>query len=234
MIDIHSHILPQIDDGSRNVSESISLLREERRQGVDTVFLTPHFYAEENGPVSFLKRRYRAWRKLEPYLFPGLPEVRLGAEVQYFEGICAVEEIQHLRIVGTDFLLLEMPFSGWSDRMVGDVMELGERYGLRVILAHIERYLPKQRPEIWNTLRAHGVLMQSNVSFFTERKTRKQALSMLEREEIHFLGSDCHNMESRRPNWDALPPQAAAYYAQSFGYWEMSQLATDGIHLDMT
>lgn len=234
MIDLHTHILPEIDDGSRSVSESISLLREEHRQGVDTVFLTPHFYAEENSPVSFLKKRYRAWRRLEPYLFPGLPAVRLGAEVQYFEGICAVEDIRHLRIVGTDYLLLEMPFSRWTDRMVADVMELGERYELCVILAHIERYLAKQQPETWKMLRANGVLMQSNVSFFTERKTRKQALAMLERGEIHFLGSDCHNAGSRRPNWAALPAQAAVLYTQSDAYWAVNGLDTDGIHLNMT
>lgn len=234
MIDLHTHILPEIDDGSRSVSESISLLEEEGRQGVDTVFLTPHFYAEENNPVSFLKKRHRAWRKLEPYLFPGLPEIRLGTEVQYFEGICSVEDIRHLRIVGTDYILLEMPFSRWTDRMIADVIELGDRYELRVILAHIERYLAKQQPEIWKTLRANGVLMQSNVSFFTERKTRKQALSMLEREEIHFLGSDCHSMGKRRPNWDALPPRVTALYSQSAGYRAMNGLDTNGIHLDMT
>lgn len=233
MIDLHTHILPQIDDGSQSVPESVSLLREERRQGVDTVFLTPHFYAEENNPVSFLKKRYQAWRRLEPYLFPGLPTVRLGAEVQYFEGICAVEEIRHLRIVGTDYLLLEMPFSKWTDHMIADVIELGERYELRVILAHIERYLPKQQPETWKTLRANGVLMQSNVSFFMGRKTQKQALAMLERGEIHFLGSDCHSMRNRRPNWDALPAQAAVLYTQSDAYRSVKGLNTDGIHLNM-
>ena len=233
MIDLHTHILPQIDDGSQSVPESVSLLREERRQGVDTVFLTPHFYAEENSPVSFLQKRYRAWRRLEPHLFPGLPGVRLGAEVQYFEGICGVEDVRHLRIVGTDYLLLEMPFSRWTDRMVADVIALGERYDLRVILAHIERYLAKQQPQTWKMLRANGILMQSNVSFFTERKTRKQALSMLERGEIHFLGSDCHNMGSRRPGWDALPLQASELYAQAAGYWAVKELDSDGIHLDM-
>lgn len=233
MIDIHTHILPGMDDGSQTVSESISLLREERRQGVDTVFLTPHFYAEENDPVSFLKRRYRAWRKLEAYLYPALPEVRLGAEVQYFEGICSVEEIKHLRVVGTDFLLLEMPFFTWSDRMTADVMELGERYGVRVVLAHIERYLPKQRPEVWQMLRANGVLMQANVSFFAGKKTKRQAFSMLERKNIHFLGSDCHNMRVRRPNWDTLPPQAATFYTHSDAYRAIKSLETDGIHLDM-
>lgn len=234
MIDLHTHILPEIDDGSRSVLESVSLLEEERRQGVDTVFLTPHFYAEENDPVSFLRKRYRAWRKLEPYLSPQLPAVRLGAEVQYFEGIHAVEDIRHLRLVGTNYLLLEMPFSRWTDRMLADVITLGERYELCVILAHIERYLAKQRPEIWKNLRANGVLMQSNVSFFTGKKTKKQALAMLERNEIHFLGSDCHNMGNRRPNWDALAAQAAALYTHSGGYRAVKGLTTDGIHLDMT
>lgn len=232
MIDLHTHILPEIDDGSQSVSESISLLQEERRQGVKTVFLTPHFYAEENSPVSFLRKRYLAWQKLEPYLYSGLPEIRLGTEVQYFEGICAVEDIRHLRIVGSNYLLLEMPFSRWTDRMIVDVIELGERYGLHVILAHIERYLAKQRQETWKTLRANGVLMQSNVSFFTKWRTQKQALSMLEQGGIHFLGSDCHNMKNRRPNWDALPAQAAVLYTQSDAYCAINRLDTDGIHLD--
>ena len=61
MIDFHTHILPGMDDGSKSVEESIWLLQEEVRQGVDAVMLTPHFYAEENSPVDFLRRRYASW-----------------------------------------------------------------------------------------------------------------------------------------------------------------------------
>lgn len=234
MIDFHTHILPDIDDGSRSVSESVEMLREEMRQGVDTVFLTPHYYAEENTPVSFLKKRYSAWRKLEPHFWRKLPDIRLGAEVQYFEGICAVEDIQHLKIVGTDYLLLEMPFQHWSDRMVGDVLELNDRRGMQIVLAHIERYMAKQKPETWEMLRKSGVLMQSNVSFFANWKTRRNAMSMLKEGEIHFLGSDCHNMQTRCPNWVQLPKQAVAFYKTSAEYQTIERLDTDGIHISMT
>lgn len=231
MIDFHTHILPGIDDGSKTVSESVSLLRLEARQGIDTVFLTPHFYAEENSPVEFLKKRYAAWRELEGYLWPELPKIRLGAEVQYFEGICTVEDVKHLKIIGTDYLLVEMPFHRWTDRMVEDVIDLNDRDDTQVVLAHIERYQEKTTPAVWKQLRDCGVLMQSNVSFFENWKTKHQALSMLTRGEIHFIGSDCHSMRSRRPNWDAVPDKAWNHYKNSEEYQKIQNLDTDGIHL---
>lgn len=233
MIDFHTHILPGIDDGSRSTAESIALLQEEMRQGVDTVFLTPHYYAEENSPISFLKKRYGAWRDLEPHICRELPNIRLGAEVQYFEGICAVEDVYHLRIVGTDYLLLEMPFRSWSDRMIGDVMELNDRRGVQIVLAHIERYMAMQKPKVWEELRANGVLMQSNVSFFAGWKTRRKAVEMLKQGKIQFLGSDCHNMKTRRPNWEQLPKEAEAAWKLSVGDRALRKLKTDGIHIQV-
>ena len=66
MIDFHTHILPGMDDGSKDVRESVSMLRLEGKRGIDTVCLTPHFYAEQNSPEQFLERRKRAWQKLKP------------------------------------------------------------------------------------------------------------------------------------------------------------------------
>lgn len=218
MIDFHTHILPCIDDGSQSIQESVSLLREQRRQGIEAVVATPHFYANENTPASFLQKRNKAWKNLLPYLWPGLPGVHLGAEVQYFEGICSVEDIRDLRIEGTDLLLVEMPFTRWSDRMIDDVLDLNERDEMRVVLAHIERYMSKQPEGLWKELREHGILLQCNVSFFTNWKTRRSAMSMLKRGEIQFLGSDCHNMKSRRPNWDELPVKARELAEQSPAY----------------
>lgn len=230
MTDFHTHILPGIDDGSKSVRESLSMLREEAGQGIEEVILTPHYYAGENSPAEFLKRRYSAWKKLEPFLSPELPKLRLGAEVQYFEGICTVEDIRHLRIVGTDLLLLEMPFTRWTNRMVEDVFELNDSLGIQIVLAHIERYLRFQPKEVWQRLRDGGVWMQSNVSFFGGWKKRREAVGMLARGEIHLLGSDCHNMESRRPNWDQLPERAKALFEQSPAHAAFRRLDTDGIH----
>lgn len=215
MIDFHTHILPCIDDGSGSIGESLSLLRLEARQGVDTVVLTPHFYAGQVRPTQFLENRQRAWQQLKPYLWPELPRLYLGAEVQYFEGICDAAELPRLRIEGTELLLLEMPFSLWSNRVVRDVLELQGRRDIQVVLAHIERYLSMQPKGVWQELWEQGVWMQANVSFFRDWKTRRRAMGMLSRGQLQFLGSDCHNTKNRRPNWDDLPEKA----------WAMAQSA---------
>ena len=59
MIDWHSHILPELDDGSRSVAESIYLINMQKAQGVGTVIATPHFYADDESVESFLERRER-------------------------------------------------------------------------------------------------------------------------------------------------------------------------------
>lgn len=208
MIDFHTHILPGIDDGSQSISESIALLRAEYAQGVEAVVLTPHFYAHQNSPETFLKRRRQAWQALKPYLDSRMPRPFLGAEVQYFEGICGMREIRQLMIEQTDYLLLEMPFTRWTDRVVSDAVSLNNRGDIVVVLAHIERYISMQPKEVWEYLRKSGLLMQVNASFFESWRTKHKAMSMLEKGEIHLLGSDCHNMNSRRPNWDQVPAKA--------------------------
>lgn len=218
MVDFHTHILPFMDDGSQSIGESLTLLRMLNAQGVHALVASPHYYAEENTPEEFLEKRDWVWRRFEPYLWPELPEIHMGAEVQYFEGICAVEDLSLLRIEGSDLLLVEMPFCRWTDRMIEDVLELNERSDVQIVLAHIERYMDKQPKEIWQYLRDCGVLMQSNVSFFTNWKTRHRAMSMLAKGEIHMLGSDCHNKTHRPPNWDLLP-EKAWYLAQNCDWY---------------
>ena len=200
MLDFHTHILPQMDDGSRSVEESILMLREEVRQGITDVVLTPHFYAQENSPEEFLLRRQSSYERLVEKLEPGMPRLHLGAEVQYFEGICQIDSLRKLRIQGTRLLLLEMPFSNWSERMIQDVLELNSDSDFQVVLAHIERYLHWQSKDMPQFLLNNGVLLQCNGSFFLNRKTRHKAISMLQRGQIRFVGSDCHNMEYRPPN----------------------------------
>ena len=142
MIDLHSHILPQMDDGSRSVDESLRMLAALAAQSVTEVAATPHFYALENSPERFLARRRHAWQQLAPRLTASLPAVHLGAEVLYFEGIAGYEQLTQLCLTATDTLLLEMPFHPWSRRMHDELRELAARRDVTVLLAHMERYLP--------------------------------------------------------------------------------------------
>lgn len=201
MTDIHSHVLPRMDDGSRSTEESLELLRALADQGIDRVAATPHFYPGETDPEEFLARRAAAAARLTEALSstPGLPRLTLGAEVYYFEGIARTEAAEALRIQGTQLLLLEMPTRPWTARMVDEVLELNARRDVTVLLAHVERYLRGQEPEVWDTLLEGGVLAQSNASFFLDWRTRRKALRMLKAGRIHLLGSDCHSMRSRPP-----------------------------------
>lgn len=210
MIDVHTHILPEMDDGSKSVAQSIAMLQEEKKNGIHTVVLTPHFYASQNDPQAFLRRRDRSLQLLQTALTDDLPRLLLGAEVQYFEGICQVAELKELCIEGSDLLLLEMPEGRWSERVIRDVLQLQSSSNMTVMLAHIERYMKFQPKSAWGMLRRNGVLMQVSAAFFLNWRTRFTARRMLRKGEIHMLGSDCHNMSKRRPNlypWMATDEQ---------------------------
>lgn len=199
MIDYHSHILPGMDDGSQSTSESVEMLLMSYRQGVSKIIATPHFYAKDNPPEQFLQRRSMAWKRLECRVTAEMPEILLGAEVSYFEGISRTDETLLLRIEGTSLLLLEMPFAPWSNRVIRDVLQLNEHPFVQVILAHIERYLPMQRKEVLEQFLEQNILFQANGNFFLRWTQRRQAMRMLRDGRIHLLGSDCHNLNIRAP-----------------------------------
>lgn len=209
MVDFHTHILPGMDDGSKDVQQSLAMLHMERELGVDTVVLTPHFYARQNDPAHFLERRSRSFEKLSAALDADCPRPLLGAEVQYFDNMDRAEEIGALCIGDTRVLLLEMPFSPWDRRVIRTVLELNGWRGIQVVLAHIERYSSFCRQkETWDELREHGILMQVNCSLFSGFFSRRKAMKMLARDEFQLIGSDCHNLGPRKPNWDLVPQEA--------------------------
>lgn len=200
MIDIHTHILPGMDDGSGSLEESLAMAKESARQGVRLLAATPHFYATQEDPNSFLRRREKSLALLESAWQEGFPTLLVGAEVRYFDGISRVEKIAHLTLDHTRILLLEMPFTSWSGRMVDEVVELQRSRGLQVLLAHVERYLKDQDGQVWETFRQNGVWMQCNANFFLRWQTKRKAQALFKKGEIQMLGSDTHNMTTRPPN----------------------------------
>ena len=200
MVDFHTHILPRMDDGSRNSADSIRMLTALKKQGMDTVCLTPHYYGTEESPEQFLQRRQKSYAHLKEKLPADMPQLLLGAEVKYFHGVSRMEQLPQLRLEGTRILLLEMPFSRWNNYAVSEVLELQNAGMTTVMLAHIERYLPWQSRKTWERLLDGGVLMQSNAEFFFTPVVRAQAVKMYRQGRIHFLGTDTHNLTTRGPH----------------------------------
>ena len=202
MVDIHTHILPCMDDGSSNLEQSILMLKEMVNQGVDTVVLTPHYDARRESPVEFIQRRNIAADNLQRALGNTNVSVKLmlGAEVAYFEGMSHVEDLDALCIDGTRCMLLEMPFCVWGQRILSEIEVLQQVRGVRLILAHIERYRAFLPNSVFTELSENGVWLQCNTSFFVRWRTYLPAMTMLKRHLVHFIASDCHNLESRPPN----------------------------------
>lgn len=199
MIDWHSHILPGVDDGSRDLAESLAMLKLLREQGVHTVAATPHFYANDESVDSFLNRRASALNMLEKHLPDDAVKIVPGAEVKYYPGISRMHGLKKLCIEGSGLLLLEMSMTKWTEYTIRELVELSSTSGMTVVLAHIERYLKLQSRATWDRLYDCGLLMQVNAGFFTGLATRRKALTMLKDGAIQLIGSDCHNTTSRAP-----------------------------------
>lgn len=211
MIDVHTHILPNLDDGSKGAGESVAMLRSIRREGVDAVVATPHFYAKNESIEQFLIRREKSMAQLQEriWYYPNtkIPKVLLGAEVYYFVGISKAENLEQLTIEGTNILLLEMPFTTWNSEILREIEEIQRHRKLRVMIAHIERYLSiyGNRNYIEELLES-DVLIQISTSALISWKTRRKMIQLIRLKYIHALGSDAHNMSSRKPDWDKTMP----------------------------
>ena len=205
MIDFHSHILPGIDDGSRNVKMSLGMIEALGRQGVDTICATSHFYVTQRTPEHFLERRQEAYELLEPVLNDDAPRILLGAEVLYFPGISRLDSLPKLCLEGTDVLLLEMPFTEWQEYWVREVQDLALGGEFTILMAHIERYYARKPRQVWDRLLELDVLMQANADYFLQQdsifrfRNRNSAVKLLREGRIHLLGTDTHNLTSRPP-----------------------------------
>ena len=102
MTDLHSHILPCMDDGSRSTEESLAMLAMEAAQGISLVAATPHFDPRIDEPEAFLERRSMAEAVLREAAGedPRLPRLLMGAEVRYFRGISDCEALPLLTLAG--------------------------------------------------------------------------------------------------------------------------------------
>lgn len=202
MFDVHCHMLPGIDDGSKDVAMSIEMIRRSVEQGIEGIVFTPHFYADMNSPETFLKKRARVLAELEENLYqlPKVPQYTVGSEVHYFRGMSRVDDLESLCIGKSDYILIEMPFREWQPSHIDEIEEISQVLGLRVIIAHIERYFDQDKRLVNRLLDNPDLLIQCNAEFFIERRTQGKALRMMKHGMIDLLASDSHNLSSRHPN----------------------------------
>lgn len=203
MIDFHSHVLPRMDDGPKSIRESLEMLSQCFRQGVDAVVSTSHFYADQEDPKSFLRRRGLRLRALQEAMLCSAevyPRIIPGAEVLYFPGISQAQEAAELSIAGRA-ILIEPPMAPWSEDMLKEIACLGENFGCKPVIAHVDRYMKMLEDDrLIHRVLERGLLVQVNGSYFLDEKRRKAAIRNLKQGKIHLIGTDCHNLAGRAPN----------------------------------
>ena len=198
IIDFHTHVLPGIDDGSRDIDESKCLLEEELKQGVEYIIATPHFYAVRTSFQSFLEKREKAYQSIRSV---SPVQILKAAEVYYFPGMGNADQLREFTIEGTDLLMLEMPFAQWTSEIVEDLRLLIYKQKLSVILVHLERYYAFQKKkEFWENVLELPLAIQLNAGSLLEWRGRRFDLRLMKTGRPVVLGTDCHNMKSRKPN----------------------------------
>lgn len=207
MTDLHTHILPEMDDGAKNVEMSLELLEMETKQGVDTVVLTPHFYRDREEPEHFIARRAAAMQKLEAAMagLPAerrllLPELHLGAEIAWVPNLAEWPELSRLCLGSSRYFLLELPSRPWTDQLINQLYELSGRTGLVPVLAHIERYLKTQKQQHVDALLDLGVPVQVSAEPLLHTMQRGAVLRLLRERKAQLIASDAHDPVSRPPN----------------------------------
>ena len=207
MTDLHTHILPGMDDGAPDVETALRMLRMEREQGVETVALTPHFYCDDESVDSFLRRRRLASEQLEETIsrLPGdeqrlLPHRILGAEVAWAPHMDRWERLSELCYADSSYLLLELPFSAWSTDLFRRLYELMDRTGVTPVIAHIDRYWGRVDKRAMEELFCMGLPIQISAAAFTYWRTRCTALRLLRQRKVQLLISDAHGDTERTPD----------------------------------
>ncbi len=198
--DTHIHILPGIDDGSSSSEMSLEMLEILKEQGVGEIFATPHFYAHRERSVEdFLTKRQAAYEKI------GSPaNMRMGAEISVEHGISKMDGIEELAVQGTDLILLEFPYSGYSSWMEEEIYNISVIFKLKPVVAHIHRYIDIfSKAQMESVLKMNAVFQVNNEAFGNFRQ-RKFVKDLIKNGYPLVFGSDSHNLSDRKPNWDVL------------------------------
>ena len=212
MIDIHTHVLPGIDDGSKSVEETEQMLRCMAESGVETVIATPHYYHDVE-IEEFVAKRDAAYELIKD--LKDIPRIVLGAEVWLDYGMHNNPDLKKLCIQGTDCMLVEMPYKKWDSWVYDELFKISLK-SINIIIAHIDRYIGYVNEPDIEKLLDMGFKFQGNVdcpgSFFRKSPVEK----FMKKNMIYFIGSDCHNMSSRKPCMGEAQKRISKLFGQEY------------------
>lgn len=193
MIDVHCHLLPNIDDGSKSVEQSVSVLRQFAVQGVTDVILTPHVRSSTLGPDgdAAVARRERAFQALRAAA-PQAPRLSLGFEIMLDQPLptLAIGD-RRFSLAGSRYYLVEFPLSV-VPHFAATVLHQMSRAGAIPLVAHPERY-DACSPATVAEWREAGARIQVDATTLTRPTTRgERARALLAGGAVDLLAADNH------------------------------------------
>jgi len=196
-VDIHSHILPGIDDGSSSLEESIAMLKSMQEAGYKKVITTPHIMADvyRNSPAIINERLSYLKNELKN---SGINiEIEAAAEYYLDDGFIKQLESGDVLTFGSNYLLFETSYVDRPLNMEDMIFEI-QSFGYTPVLAHPERYrYIKDFALEYNRLKELGVLFQLNLNSLIGgygKDAKKKAEFLINSGLISFLGSDAHGL----------------------------------------
>ncbi len=216
-IDMHSHVLPGLDDGSKSMEQSLAMLRIAESEGISTIIATPHNMPGKGRP-SREKLEERLAQLREEAEYEGIAiEIQLGTEYYYREEVCEIfDREEAVTMAASDCVLLEFnPFEEKS--YIYNAVRETFSTGYSPIVAHVERYEQlMKKTEYVHTLKDMGALIQVNASsvigengFRVKRDVRK----LLKEGYVDFVSTDAHSDRNRAPRM----AKCAAYLYKKYG-----------------
>jgi len=206
MIDIHCHILPNVDDGAHSLEESLEMCRLSAEDGINIMVATPHAHdsVHKTHDPGFLRIKVDELNRQ----LNGKPQIKIGCELRFTHDI--VRNVCQSRTAPTladgPYVLVEFPHAmvpPGSHRVLFELMN----NQITPIIAHPERnQMLMSEPEAFYHMIEMGALGQADAGSFTGqfgRRVREAAQLMLESGLLHFVASDCHNTRNRLPGLSA-------------------------------
>lgn len=199
MTDIHSHILFDVDDGSKSIEESIELLKKLKDIGFNNIILTPH-YIEGSEYCSKNSEKNKRLKQLKEELSNQKIDINihLGNEIFINNNIYELIKAAEIKTLNnTRYILVELPFHNQIVNLEDIIYELKIK-GLIPIIAHPERYsyFQKNYKEV-DKLREEGFLFQGNYASilgYYGKESQKLLKYMLKKQYIDYLGTDIHRI----------------------------------------
>lgn len=196
--DVHSHLLPGIDDGVKTIDESLEVIQHLSNLGFKKLITTPHIMSDyyKNTPQII---RYKLKEVKTAIVSANIPiEIEAAAEYYLDENFLKkISEGEELLTFGDNYILFETSFTVEPLLLKEVVFKLNSS-GYKPVYAHPERYLYLQeKKQLLNDLIDQGLLFQLNILSLTgyySKQVQKMAEELIKRNAVAFVGSDCHNM----------------------------------------